>query len=87
MIYPVVSIRDCKTGFMAPTLDINLDSAARSFLHSISRSADVISANPADFALYHIADFDTDSGLLTPVVPCVHIMDATAAFKVGDGNG
>lgn len=87
MVYPVVSIRDCKTGFMAPTLDINLDSAARAFLHSVARSTDVISANPADFALYHIADFDTDNGLLTPVVPCVHIVDAVAAFRVGDDNG
>lgn len=87
MVYPVVSIRDCKTGFMAPTLDINLDSAARAFLHALRSNSDVMAANPADFALYHIADFDTDSGLLTPVVPCVHIVDASAAFKVGDGNG
>lgn len=87
MVYPVFSIRDCKTGFMAPTIDLNPGAAARAFLHSVSRSTDVMASNPADFALYHVADFDTDSGALTPVVPCVHIVDASAAFKVGDSNG
>lgn len=87
MVYPVFSIRDCKTGFMAPTIDLNPDSAARAFLHAVSCSTDVIASNATDFALYHIADFDTDSGALTPIIPCVHIVDATAAFRVGDSNG
>lgn len=87
MTYPVFSIRDVKTGFMAPTIDLNSEAAARNFLHAVAHSTDVMSSNPADFSLYHVADFDTDSGLFAPVAPPVFIVGASVAFKVGDSNG
>ncbi|AXF52779.1 MAG: nonstructural protein [Microviridae sp.] len=87
MIYPIVSIRDVKTGFLVPTWDANLEAASRGFLMAVSKSPDLMSFVPADFALYHVADFDTDSGVMHPVNPPVHIVDASAAFKVGGSDG
>lgn len=80
----VYSIRDCKTGFMAPTLEQNGDCAIRNFTHAIEMTTDsLFFTHASDFSLWHIGDFSTDTGLITPVVPPVHLMDADQ-IKKGD---
>lgn len=81
MKYPVCSIRDIKTGFMAPTLDINVSSAVRAFGHAIANSPDVLGTFPGDFSLFQVAEFDTDTGLIEPVWPVLHLVDGDAALK------
>lgn len=68
MIYKMYSIRDTKTAFMAPHLDVNHDAAKRNFkltLATVSPES-VMGFCPEDFVLYYIGDFDTDSGLVSP---------------------
>lgn len=64
MIYGVYAIRDSKTGFLTPTVDINDQSAARNFEHAALQSNTLFFSHPADYDLYKIGSFDTDSGLL-----------------------
>lgn len=68
----VYSVRDRLTGFMTPTLDQSDSSAIRNFSMACDvgkRDTSLIAFRPADFSLYHVADFDTESGFVTSVVP------------------
>lgn len=77
MLLGMYAIRDAKSGFMAPTLDQNGDSAMRNFTHAVLTTNDSLFFTHApDFSLWHIADYETDTGLITPLVPPIHLMDA-----------
>lgn len=72
MIFGVYSIRDALSGFMTPVLEQNDAVAMRNFRMAtdrMSRSDSVMTFRPTDFALYRIAQFDSVTGLLTPIQP------------------
>lgn len=73
MKFHVYAIRDELTGFLAPTLDSSDPVACRSFRAALAASP-VMVKNPADFSLYRIGVYDSDSGLLTPTVPPEFVM-------------
>lgn len=90
MLYGVYSIRDVKTGFMSPTIDVNDDSAIRNFHHSISQSEGILFTFSGDFSLYLIGKFDSDHGILDPVIPPVCIAegsDSVRFLKEASKNG
>lgn len=69
MTYNIYSIRDNKTAFMAPQLDINHKSAVRNFdltLATVSGDS-IMGYAPEDFDLYFIGSFDTESGIVSPL--------------------
>ncbi|UPW41010.1 nonstructural protein [Sigmofec virus UA08Rod_5764] len=77
-------MRDVKTGFMTPTVDINDQSAVRNFYHAVGNSEGVLYSFSQDFSLYKIGEMDSDSGLITPVVPPTYLAagsDAVAALS------
>lgn len=82
MIYGIFSIRDVKTGFMSPTVDVNDDSAARNFYHAVTTSDGILFTYASDFTLYRLADFDSDTGVITPQVPITQIADGAQALAV-----
>lgn len=82
MIYGVYSIRDVKTGFMSPAVDVNDDAAARNFYHSISVSEGILFTCSSDFDLYKIATFDTYHGELFALNPPVLIAQGSDAFRI-----
>lgn len=82
MIYGVYSIRDVKTGFMTPTVDQNDDSAARNFYHAVANSDGILFTYASDFALYHIGNFDSDTGIIDPAIPSVLIAEGSNALRV-----
>lgn len=82
MIYGVYSIRDVKTGFMSPTIDQNDDSASRNFYHAVVNSDGILYTFASDFSLYHIANFDTDTGIMDPCIPCVLVAEGSHAMNV-----
>lgn len=90
MKFDVFSIRDARTGFMTPTCDVNSEAATRNFFHAVNNSNDTLRSFAQDYSLYKIAAFDTDSGLMEPVVPPLFVAsgsDAIAAFLKGaEGN-
>lgn len=72
MIYRVYSIRDRFSDFMPPVLEQSDPIAMRNFEMAVSaqkRDTSIMAFRPSDFSLYHIADFDSDSGVLSAVVP------------------
>lgn len=69
MKFGVYSIRDLRTGFMAPTLDQSDAVAHRNFSNAIQRSDGVLFTHAEDFQLMCIGEFESDSGEITPCVP------------------
>lgn len=66
MIYGIYAMRDEKVGFLAPALDATDASAMRSFADAISNRDSLPGLHPADFSLYRVGDYDTDSGRIIP---------------------
>lgn len=76
MIYNVYSIRDELTGFMTPVVEHSDAVAMRNFQMACSaskRDTSLMAFRPSDYILYQIGTFDTDSGLISPVVPIVRV--------------
>lgn len=76
MKYPVFAIRDVHTGFMSPTVDQNQSAAIRNFEHAVMQSASLMNSHPEHYALYHIGEFDTETGKITDCLP-EHLIDAS----------
>ena len=71
MIYGIYAMRDEKVGFLAPALDATDASAMRSFADAISNRDSLPGLHPADFSLYRVGYYDTDSGHIRgDDVPC-----------------
>lgn len=81
MKFGVYSIQDVKTGFMAPTVEINDQVAMRNFQHAIMQSESILFTHASDFKLYKIGEFDSDTAVLDQVVPLVLIADGGAVLK------
>ena len=64
MKMPVYSYRDNKVGFMSPMIDQNDDSAIRGFSYAINNREGIMGFSPADFDLYQIGVFDSDTGII-----------------------
>lgn len=80
MIYGVYAIRDVKTGFLQPSYDVNDQSAMRNFSHAVVNSPDILSSFSADFSFYKIAEYDTDSGRISPLELPVFLLDASSCL-------
>lgn len=70
MIKPVVGVRDRQLSafisqFVAPTLGV----AVRSFRDAVNDPQSELFKHPEDFELFHLADFDDESGGFHNVVP------------------
>lgn len=80
MKYGLYSIRDVKTGFMTPVMEVNDASAARNFYHSVQNSEGILFSFAQDFTLYRIADFDAETAVVIPLVPIVQVADGATAI-------
>lgn len=80
MIYGLYSIRDVKTGFMTPVMEVNDAAATRNFHHSVQNSEGILFSFAQDFSLYRIADFDAETAVVTPLVPIVQVADGASAI-------
>lgn len=67
MIYGIYAMRDGKSSFLSPNVDLNDATAIRNFDTAIKRSNDVMHFHPQDFQLYRIGHFDTDTGKIIPL--------------------
>lgn len=72
MKYRLYAVQDALSGFMTPVLEQNDAIAVRNFrmaCDSSNSSSSLMTWNPVDFSLYHVADYDSDTGIVTPIVP------------------
>lgn len=67
MKFGLYSIKDAKTGFMTPVVEQNDAAALRNFSAAVNNPDSLMCQYSNDFALYLLAEFDTDSGVSIPV--------------------
>lgn len=80
MILSVYAVRDDLSGFLTPTFEQNDAIAMRNFqmaTDSARRDSTLLGFRPSDFTLYKIATFDSDSGVISPLMPVELIMRGT----------
>ena len=84
MIYAVYCIRDdAAQVFLSPVLNTTDALARRNFenaMFSAYESNQLLGTHPQDFSLYHVADFDEETGLFEQVSPAVQICTGRAAL-------
>ena len=67
MILKMYAVRDLGArAFLAPFCATNDHDARRQFLMS-SKHAPIMSEYPDDFDLYYVSNYDTDTGLVSPL--------------------
>lgn len=69
MKYPVYSVKDELTGFLSPMVDRDDATAIRAFKHAVADPSSLMFSNKSDYRLYHVADWDTDTGTMTGCDP------------------
>lgn len=82
MIYGMYSIRDSKTGFMAPIAENNDAVATRNFSNAVGQPNSVLGSHPGDFDLYKVGLFDSDSGIMTELSAPEFVVSATSLKEV-----
>lgn len=80
MEYPAYSIRDNKVGFGAPFLEANDHTAIRSFGLKVNAN-DLMYYSPADYDLYSVGSFDTETAMFKSAVP---VLIKSGTSMVGD---
>lgn len=79
MKYGVYCIRDLKSGWLSPTVDINDQVAIRNFVYAVQHN-ELFSDFANDYSLYKIGDFDTETGDIVNL-PHVFLADATTPSR------
>lgn len=70
MIYPCYSVRDNKVGFEPSILiDMNDATAKRGFGFQVNNATSMRNFSPADYDLFKIGEFDTESGIFKAITP------------------
>lgn len=80
MTYPIYSIRDIKTGYLQPTIDMNDDSAIRNFEHAVNNTESLFFTHSSDYSLYKLGMFDTETGEIV-VIDKEQLVEASALRK------
>ena len=66
MKYGIYVIRDQRTSFLTPTVDLNDASAMRNFEHAVQDKHSLFFSHVEDYSLYRIGTYDTDTGSIDP---------------------
>lgn len=81
----VYSVRDVRTGFLTPTVEVSDQVAKRNFEHAIASGPSLFTSHPEDYSLWCIGAFDTDSGEISSVIPGC-LMQATDVLNRRGGE-
>lgn len=81
MKFGVYCVRDIKSGFQTPTVQVNDAVAVRGFESAVLSSDSVLFTHASDFALYKIGEFDANKGKLIPLDLPVELMQASPALR------
>lgn len=79
MVYGLYVIRDVKSVWMTPSIDISDQTAIRNFEHAAMNNQSLFRSHAQDFSLYRIGSFDDQTAEIQPCVP-VHLMDGIDAL-------
>ena len=78
------AIKDVKSGFCDPCVQVNDAVAARSFERQVPRLSLDLGIPLSDFQLWRVGQFDMDSGLLRSETPELLLDGASLLSKGGD---
>lgn len=81
MVFGIYCVRDVKSGFQSPAAQVNDSVAVRGFQSAVVNSDSVLFTHSKDFALYKVAEFDADSGRITPLDMPVLLIEASDCLK------
>lgn len=82
-IRSLYAIKDVKSGFSDPCVQVNDAVAARSFERQVPHMADELGIPVSDFQLWRVGQFDVDAGMLVPDTP-VLLLDGASLFRKDD---
>lgn len=86
MVFGIYCVRDVKSGFQTPTAQVNDAVAIRGFASAVLNSDSVLFTHASDFALYKVAEFDADTGRITPLDLPVELIQASAVLLQKEVN-
>lgn len=78
MKYPMYAIRDIKTTFFPPQVANNEEEAKRNFAMMVNNPSGVIGFAPKDFDLFYVGEWDSEKGVMDPVIPIVFVVTGSA---------
>ncbi|ALS03469.1 VP5 [Gokushovirus WZ-2015a] len=81
MIYGVYAIKDAKTSFMPCNVDYNDASAIRNFEHAVMAPDSLMRSHPADYTLYRLGSYNTETGLIVSEADPQQIADAASVVR------
>lgn len=81
MIYGVYAIKDAKTSFMPCNVDYNDASAIRNFEHAVMAPDSLMRSHPADYTLYRLGSYNTESGIIVSEADLQQIADAASVVR------
>uniref|UniRef100_A0AAU8AX40 Nonstructural protein n=2 Tax=unclassified Microvirus TaxID=338099 RepID=A0AAU8AX40_9VIRU len=74
----IYAIRDLKTCFMTPVVEMNDPSAVRNFEHAVLEGNSLMHSHPGDYALYALGTYDNETGNLECWPAPVQVADASS---------
>ena len=74
----VYCIKDCKVGWLTPTVDSNDATAARNFVHAMKNTNSILYTHSKDFDLWKIGEFDSDTGVISGILPCELVFEGAS---------
>lgn len=83
MIFGVYALRDIKSTFMHPCLDVDDTSALTNFSMSVKDTGslpDAVKMHPTDFVFYRIGHYDSETGKITGHDP-VKLIEVTDVLR------
>lgn len=81
MIYGVYAIKDAKTSFLPCNVDYNDASAIRNFEHAVIAPDSLMRSHPADYTLYRLGSYNTETGLIVSEADPQQIADAASIVR------
>lgn len=85
MKYPVYCVRDTKVGFDTQFIvQANEPAAIRGFTYMVNNPGNMPSFAPADFELYRIGEFETDSGVFSAQIPAEFVVNGASLVGAKD---
>lgn len=81
MIYGVYAIKDAKTSFMPCNVDYNDASAIRNFEHAVTAPDSLMRSHPADYTLYRLGSYNTETGIIVSKADPQQIADAASVLR------
>lgn len=81
MIYGVYAIKDAKTSFMPCNVDYNDASAIRNFEHAVMAPDSLMRSHSADYTLYRLGSYNTETGIIVSKADPQQIADAASVVR------